>query len=252
MILLELEKINLLFKDTRIIRDLYFKINEEEIMGLIGPTQAGKTTFFDLISGIYKPTSGKIIFEGQDITKLSIEKTSSIGIARTFQNGNIFSDLTVGDNIRVGFYNSLDYKFKDVIFRSQKFLSQEQNLTERVDELLDIFDLGDYENKIAGELSYVLQCKLDIARAVAVGPKLLLLDRPTNGMNANEAEEFMSIIEMVNKKFKTAIIIIENDINLIMDICNRVAVMEYGIIIAVDSPVEIKNNQALISVCFGE
>ena len=148
MILLELEKINLLFNDTRIIRDLYFKINEEEIMGLIGPTQAGKTTFFDLISGIYKPTSGKVIFEGQDITNLSIEKTNSIGISRTFQNGNIFNDLTVGDNVRVGFYNSLDYKLKDVIFRSQKFFDQEQDLTNRVEELLDIFDLGDYKDSV--------------------------------------------------------------------------------------------------------
>ena len=249
MILLELDKINLLFGDKRIIRDLNFKMNEEEIIGLVGPTQAGKTIFFDLISGVYEPTSGKIIFEGQDITSFSIEKTNSIGIARTFQDGYVFDDLTVADNIKAGFYNSLDYELKDVVFRNSKFLSEEQKLDERVEELLDIFDLNDYKNKVASELPYATRSKLGIARAVATNPKLLLLDRPTNGMDPDEAKELMSVIEMVNKKFKTAIIIIENDVNLIMDICNRIAVMEYGIIIAIDSPVEIKNNQALISVC---
>ena len=251
MILLKLKKINLLLGDMRIIRDLNFDLEDEEIVGLIGATQAGKSILFDLISGFYKASSGEIYFGSDDISKLSIEKRSRLGIARTFQNGSIFADLSVSDNIKIGFYNFVDYKFKDVLFRTKKFIDEEKKLNEKVDELLETFGLNYYKNVIAGDLSYVLQGKLDIARAVACGPKILLLDRPTNGMNNDEAEEFINMIRIVNQKFKTAIVVIEDDIDLIMNVCDRIVVMEYGTIIASDEPVEIKNNQALASINFG-
>ena len=250
MILLKLNKLNLVFNDMRIIRDVDFVVEEKEIVGLIGATQSGKTVLFDLISGFYKPSSGKIYFEGDDITKFSVEKKSQLGIARTFQNGSIFSELSVKDNVKIGFYNFINYNFKDVILRSKKFFDVENRLSSEVDDILKIFGLDGYKNLLAGDLSYGLQGKLDIARAIACGPKILLLDRPTNGMDNDESEEFMDVIKMVNKKFNTAIILIENDIDLIMNICDRVAVMEYGTVIASDTPVEIKNNQALASISF--
>lgn len=251
MILLRLSKINLLLGDMRIIRDLDFDLEEEEIVGLIGATRAGKSALFDLISGFYKASSGHIYFGSDDITKFSVEKRSRLGITRTFQNGSIFADLSVSDNVKVGFYNFIDYKFKDVLFRSKKFLDEEKKLDEKVDELLETFGLNYYKNIIASDLSYVLQGKLDIARAIACGPKVLLLDRPTNGMNNAEAEEFISMIRIVNQKFKTAVVVIENDIDLLMSVCDRIVVMEYGTVIASDEPVEIKNNQALVSISFG-
>ena len=250
MILLKLSKLNLVFNDMRIIRDVDFVVEEKEIVGLIGATQSGKTVLFDLISGFYKPSSGKIYFEGDDITKFSVEKKSQFGIARTFQNGSIFADLSVSDNVKIGFYNFINYNFKDVILRSRKFFDVENRLSSEVDDILKIFGLDGYKNLLAGDLSYGLQGKLDIARAIACGPKILLLDRPTNGIDNDESEEFMDVIKMVNKKFNTAIILIENDIDLIMNICDRVAVMEYGTVIASDTPVEIKNNQALASISF--
>jgi ABC-type branched-chain amino acid transport systems, ATPase component len=252
MILLELDNVNLSFDGIKVIRELNFKICENQIVGIVGATESGKTTLFDIICGVYNPTSGKIIFEGQDITNMSIEKLNQLGIARTFQNGNVFQNLTVANNIRVGFYNSLSYNILDVLARRDTFFQQEKYLTERVDELLEIFELVDLKDQLARNIPYDLQCKLDIARAIATSPKLLLLDRPTNGMTNSQAEKFMNIIEMVNRKFKTAIAIIENDINLILNICNEISVMEYGTIIATGEPIEIKNNQALLSICFGE
>ena len=250
MILLKLNKLNLVFNDMRIIRDLDFVVEEKEVVGLIGATQSGKTVLFDLISGFYKANTGKIYFEGEDITKFSVEKKSQLGIARTFQNGSIFSELSVKDNVKIGFYNFINYNFKNVILRSKKFFDEDNRLSDEVYSVLKMFGLEYYENLLAGDLSYGLQGKLDIARAIACGPKLLLLDRPTNGMDKNEAEEFMDIIKMVNKKFNTAIVLIENDIDLMMNICDRVVVMEYGTVIASDKPVEIKNNQALASISF--
>lgn len=250
MILLKLNKLNLVFNDMRIIRDLDLVVEKQEIVGLIGATQSGKTVLFDLISGFYKPSAGKIYFDGENITKFSVEKKSRLGIARTFQNGSIFSDLSVADNVKIGFHSFINYKLKDVIFRSKRFFDEEKKISDEVYNILKIFGLDCYENLLAGDLSYALQGKLDIARAVACGPKLLLLDRPSNGMDKSEAEDFMDVIKMVNKKFNTAVVLIENDIDLIMNICDRVAVMEYGTIIASDKPVEIKNNQALASISF--
>lgn len=252
MILLEVDNVNLSFDGIRAIRELDFKVNKNQIAGIIGATECGKTTLFDLISGVYIPDSGKIFFDGHDITAFSIEKLNSIGIARTFQNGNVFQNLTVFDNIRVGYYNSLSYNLSDVILRDEKFFRQEKELCERANELLDIFELLDYTSELAKNIPYDLQCKLDIARAIATSPKLLLLDRPTSGMNNIQSEEFMTTIEMVNRRFNTAIVVIENDINLIMNICSEISVMEYGTIIATGSPIEIKNNQALTSICLGE
>ncbi len=252
MVLLELENVSLTFNDIKVLSELNFKISKEEIVGIVGATESGKTTLFDVISGIYKPTSGNIIFDGQDISNLSIEKLNRRGIARTFQDGNIFDNLTVADNIRLGFYNTLTYNLSDALFRSKNFYRQERELTERTKELLDIFDMLDYKDLMAKDIPYHLQCKLDIARAIAAYPKLLLLDRPTNGMKISEAEQFMTTIEMVNRKFKTAIAIIENDLNLIFGICNKISVMEYNTIIATGSPLEIKNNNALLSVYLGE
>lgn len=250
MILLKLNKLNLVFNDMRIIRDLDLVVEKQEIVGLIGATQSGKTVLFDLISGFYKPSAGKIYFDGENITKFSVEKKSRLGIARTFQNGSIFSDLSVADNVKIGFHSFINYKLKDVIFRSKRFFDEEKKISDEVYNILKIFGLDCYENLLAGDLSYALQGKLDIARAVACGPKLLLLDRPSNGMDKSEAEDFMDVIKMVNKKFNTAVVLIENDIDLIMNICDRVVVMEYGTIIASDKPVEIKNNQALASISF--
>lgn len=252
MILLEVDNVNLSFDGIRAIRELNFKVNKNQIAGIIGATECGKTTLFDLISGVYIPDSGKIFFDGHDITAFSIEKLNSIGIARTFQNGNVFQNLTVFDNIRVGYYNSLSYNLSDAILRCEKFFRQEKELCERANELLDIFELLDYASELAKNIPYDLQCKLDIARAIATSPKLLLLDRPTSGMNNLQSEEFMATIEMVNRRFNTAIVVIENDINLIMNICSEISVMEYGTIIATGSPIEIKNNQALTSICLGE
>ena len=235
---------------TKAINDISFEVEKGEFVAIMGASGSGKTTLLNLISTIDKVTAGEIFVDGENITKFSVEKKSRLGIARTFQNGSIFSDLSVADNVKIGFHSFINYKLKDVIFRSKRFFDEEKKISDEVYNILKIFGLDCYENLLAGDLSYALQGKLDIARAVACGPKLLLLDRPSNGMDKSEAEDFMDVIKMVNKKFNTAVVLIENDIDLIMNICDRVVVMEYGTIIASDKPVEIKNNQALASISF--
>lgn len=252
MILLKIDNVSLTLDGSRIIRNLNFSVPQNEIVGLIGATESGKSSLFDLISGVYIPDEGKITLAGIDITPLTIEKLTTLGVARTFQNANFFSNFSVTDNIRLGFHNSLKYNLFDVILRTQKFFSNEKEIDERTNELISIFNLSDYADMFPNDIPYDAQCRLDIARAVATSPKLLLLDRPTGGLGINQAEEFMSTIEMVNRRFKTAIVIIENDLNLLLNICSEISVMEYGTIIATDNPIEIKNNQVLTSICLGE
>lgn len=252
MILLRAENLNLNFGGVRAIRDLNFSIKENEIVGVIGSTESGKSTLFDIISGINKADKGSLMFDAIDISSFSIEERVRMGISRTFQHSNLFNDLTVKSHIKLGLVNSQDYSLADVLFITENFNRQEDILNERVDELLEIFSLNEYGDVAAKDLSYDLQCKLDIARAVATSPKLLLLDRPTKGISNKDAEQFMYVIEMVNRRFNTAIVIVENDINLIIGICNRICVMEYGTIIACDEPLAIKNNQALMSICMGD
>jgi len=252
MILLELINISLYLNKMRVLRELNLRVHEEEVVGIVGAPEAGKSILFDVISGLYKATSGNILFEGKDIKNLNMEALSKVGIARTLREAFVYENISVRDNIKLGCYNFLRYNVLDVLCRNKKYLEEEKNVAEIIKSLLDIFDLREQENNLAKSLAYEDRCKLNTARTFAMMPKLLLLDRPTRNMNIMQAENFINVLNIVRKKFRCAIIIIESDINLLINICNKIFVMEYGTVIASGTPVEIKNNQILMSVCAGE
>lgn len=252
MSLLKTTNLGISFGGLRAVDDVNIEIKEGELIGLIGPNGAGKTTIFNLLTGVYKPTDGDISINGTSVNKKTTPQIVTLGVARTFQNIRLFKNLSVLDNVKLALNNSMSYSTLSAVLRLPKYWREERIATDTALDLLDIFDMAEMANITAGNLSYGQQRKLEIARALATSPKLLLLDEPAAGMNPNETKELMNTIRFIRDKFKISILLIEHDMDLVMGICERLYVLNFGRIIALGLPEEIQNNKEVITAYLGE
>jgi ABC transporter related protein len=252
MSLLKTTNLGISFGGLRAVDDVNIEIKEGELIGLIGPNGAGKTTIFNLLTGVYKPTDGDISINGTSVNKKTTPQIVTLGVARTFQNIRLFKNLSVLDNVKLALNNSMSYSTLSAVLRLPKYWREERIATDTALDLLDIFDMAEMANITAGNLSYGQQRKLEIARALATSPKLLLLDEPAAGMNPNETKELMNTIRFIRDKFKISILLIEHDMDLVMGICERLYVLNFGKIIASGLPEEIQNNKEVITAYLGE
>ena len=252
MSLLKTTNLGISFGGLRAVDDVNMEIKDGELIGLIGPNGAGKTTIFNLLTGVYKPTDGDISLNDISINKKNTPQIVALGVARTFQNIRLFKKLSVLDNVKMALNNSMNYNTFEAIFRLPRFWKEEKEITDKALDLLDIFDMAEMANVISGNLSYGQQRKLEIARALATNPKLLLLDEPAAGMNPNETKELMNTISFIRNKFNIAILLIEHDMDLVMGICERLYVLNFGKVIASGLPEEIQNNKEVIAAYLGE
>jgi len=252
MSLLKTTNLGISFGGLRAVDDVNMEIKDGELIGLIGPNGAGKTTIFNLLTGVYKPTDGDISLNGISINKKNTPQIVALGVARTFQNIRLFKNLSVLDNVKMALNSSMKYNTFEAIFRLPRFWKEEKEITDKALDLLDIFDMAEMANVISGNLSYGQQRKLEIARALATNPKLLLLDEPAAGMNPNETKELMNTISFIRTKFNIAILLIEHDMDLVMGICERLYVLNFGKVIASGLPDEIQNNKEVIAAYLGE
>ena len=252
MSLLKTTNLGISFGGLRAVDEVNMEIKDGELIGLIGPNGAGKTTIFNLLTGVYKPTDGDISLNGISINKKNTPQIVALGVARTFQNIRLFKNLSVLDNVKMALNSSMKYNTFEAIFRLPRFWKEEKEITDKALDLLDIFDMAEMANVISGNLSYGQQRKLEIARALATNPKLLLLDEPAAGMNPNETKELMNTISFIRNKFNIAILLIEHDMDLVMGICERLYVLNFGKVIASGLPEEIQNNKEVIAAYLGE
>jgi len=251
MSILKADHITIRFGGLTAVSDFYLNLEEGELVGLIGPNGAGKTTVFNMLTGIYKPIKGNIYFNGQEITRKRIDKITALGIARTFQNIRLFTNLSVLDNVMVGCHLRLKSSVLNAIFYLPQYSQEESYMREEAEQLLKEVNLENLKNNLAGGLPYGEQRKLEIARALATRPKLLLLDEPAAGMNPHETKDLMSFIQKIQEKFKLTIILIEHDMKVVMGICKRILVLDYGKTIAEGNPVEIQHNPEVIKAYLG-
>ncbi|WP_073046560.1 ABC transporter ATP-binding protein [Dethiosulfatibacter aminovorans] len=252
MALLETKGVVMQFGGLRAVDNFEVSIEEHELVGLIGPNGAGKTTIFNMLTGVYTPTEGSITLAGVDVTGKKPYEIVRHGAARTFQNIRLFKDLTVIDNIKIAYHNEMNYSTLEGIFRGKRYWAEEKKAQQECLDFLKIFDMEDYADTLAKNLPYGKQRKLEIARALATNPKILMLDEPAAGMNPQETHELMETIHFIRDKFDITILLIEHDMNLVMGICERIVVIDYGKIIAKGTPDEIKNNPDVIRVYLGE
>ena len=251
MALLEVMNVGIAFGGLQAVAQLDMKIEKGHLYGLIGPNGAGKTTVFNMLTGVYRPTEGDIILDGKNITGKAPAKINQAGIARTFQNIRLFSQMTVLDNVKIGLHNQVKYSMWTGIFRLPGFREKERQMNKQAMQLLKIFDLDKEADLPASSLPYGKQRKLEIARALATNPKLLLLDEPAAGMNPSESEELMNTIKFVQKEFGVAILLIEHDMNFVMGICEYIYVLDYGRVIAQGNGESIRNNPKVIAAYLG-
>jgi len=249
---LEVTDLGIDFGGLTAVNDFSLSVSSEEIVGLIGPNGAGKTTVFNMLTKVYQPSRGTIKFCGQDTSKLTVVDMNRAGIARTFQNIRLFSNLSVIDNVKIGMHNQISYNNLEAVFRLPKFREQEKKVTQESLELLKIFGLENDAFLSAGNLPYGAQRRLEIARAMATKPKLLLLDEPAAGMNPQETADLMDMIRFVRDHFHIAILLIEHDMKLVMGICERITVLNYGMMLAEGTPAEIQANPQVIKAYLGE
>jgi len=250
--ILKTENLGIDFGGLTAVNNLNIEINSDEIVGLIGPNGAGKTTVFNMLTNVYNPSRGRILLLDKDIHKLDVTSTNIAGVARTFQNIRLFNKLSVLDNVKVALNNIYSYSFFASLFHTPYYFKQEKLIEEKAIELLRIFNLEEEKDTISSSLPYGKQRRLEIARALATNPTLLLLDEPAAGMNPQETEDLMNMIRFVKEKFNISILLIEHDMNLVMNICERIYVLNYGVLLASGTPKEIKNNPEVIKAYLGD
>ena len=249
--LLDLRDVTVRFGGLKAVSDFNFSIRHRELVGLIGPNGAGKTTIFNLITGVYRPTTGSILFEGKAVAGKKPYLITKRGIARTFQNIRLFGSMSVFDNVRAAFNLHLRHGISHALWRGKGFAAEEERVRQEAGELLDIFDLGKVRDASCTSLPYGDQRRLEIVRALATRPKLILLDEPAAGMNPTEKTELMELIRFVQEKFEIAVLLVEHDMRVVMGICQRIVVLDYGVKIAEGPAGEIKCNQAVIRAYLG-
>lgn len=256
MTVLKLEDVSIFFGGLKAVSNFNLQLEEGELVGLIGPNGAGKTTIFNMITGVYTPSEGHIYLRQKEnlkkIAGLKPYQITRLGMARTFQNIRLFKDLSVLDNVRIAHHFNVKYNALQSIFRTPGFHKEEAEVGGKALELLKLFNIDLKSNELAKNLPYGEQRKLEIARALATNPRLLLLDEPAAGMNPQETMDLMELIEFIRKEFNLTILLIEHDMNLVMGICERIVVLDYGQVIAEGNPEAIKQNPRVIKAYLGE
>ena len=252
MAMLEVTSLGISFGGLRAVDELSMKIEEGGLVGLIGPNGAGKTTVFNMLTGVYRPTDGGIRLDGQNLIGKKPHDICKMGVARTFQNIRLFSNLSVLDNVKTGLHNEVTYTLAESLLHLGSYRKKERQMDARAMELLDVFDLGGVADYKAANLPYGKQRKLEIARALATDPKLLLLDEPAAGMNPHETEELMETIELVRKKFGVTVLLIEHDMKLVSGICEYLYVLNFGRLLAEGTPSEVLKNPEFVTAYLGE
>ncbi len=250
--ILELNGLTKQFGGLTAVGDLSIKVEKDSIHGIIGPNGAGKTTFFNLITGIYSPTKGDVIFEGKSIKGMEPFLIADNGMTRTFQNIRLFKKLTTYENILTACHQSSNYSFIDTIFRTKKFREEEKKLLAQADELMEIMGLTERKNIVSSNLPYGIQRRLEIARALSLKPKLLLLDEPAAGMNSEETMQLMELIKYIKERFKLTIIVIEHHMDLIMNLCDNITVINFGRKLAEGTAEEVQSNPKVVEAYLGE
>ena len=250
--ILDIHGLGIEFGGLHAVEDFTLVMGRTEITGLIGPNGAGKTTVFNLITNVYQPTRGVILLDGIDTKGKSTYQVNRMGIARTFQNIRLFKDLSVEDNVKIGLHNSASYSLASAVLRLPAYWKTEKRAHERALELLSIFDMQDMADVKAGSLPYGAQRRLEIVRALATEPKLLLLDEPAAGMNPSETADLMANICHIRDMFQIAVMLIEHDMSLVMGICERIIVLDYGQVIANGTPEQIRRDPKVIGAYLGQ
>ncbi|GLC30480.1 ABC transporter ATP-binding protein [Clostridium omnivorum] len=251
MTVLRTDNITMQFGGLTAVKDFNLTLNKGEIVALIGPNGAGKTTAFNMITGVYKPTKGTIYYNEKDITGTRSDVITKIGIARTFQNIRLFKDLSVLDNVLIANHLHIKSNFLEATFRLPRYMREERNMLKKSLELLDIVGLSNMKNEKSSSLPYGKQRRLEIARALATNPQILLLDEPAAGMNPKETEDLTAFIKDIRNEFDLTVFMIEHHMQVVMDISDRIYVFDYGITIAEGSPSEIQSNQRVIEAYLG-
>jgi branched-chain amino acid transport system ATP-binding protein len=233
------------------LKDFSLAVEPGEFVGLIGPNGAGKTTVFNLVTGVHRPAQGRILYDGREITGVSPSAITAMGIARTFQNIRLFRELSVLDNVRIGFFGRASYGTVEALFHTGRFRREEERIAGRALELLDVFGLREFALEQARNLPYGLQRRVEIARAMATGPRLLLLDEPAAGMNPAEIDRLMDFIRWLRTNFRLTILLIEHQMPLVMGLCERLAVLDFGVVIAEGPPEAIRADPKVLSAYLG-